>query len=119
MKLPLSSNAAVKGAIAGSLIAAFLFSYSGFGFAALPSITHTVIIEGMKFVPDTLTVARGDTVIWVNKDFFPHTVTATGGRFDSHEIQTAKSWKYVPKKIGQFDYLCTLHPTMKGMLVVK
>ena len=119
MKLPLSSNAAVKGAIAGSLIAAFLFSYSGFGFAALPSITHTVIIEGMKFVPDTLTVARGDTVVWVNKDFFPHTGTATGGRFDSHEIPAAKSWRYVPKKIGQFDYLCILHPTMKGMLVVK
>ena len=112
-------SAAVKGAIAGSLIAAFFFSYSGFGFTALPSITHTVIIEGMKFVPDTLTVARGDTVIWVNKDFFPHTVTATGGRFDSHEIQTAKSWKYVPKKIGQFGYLCTFHPTMKGILVVK
>ena len=80
---------------------------------------HTVAIEGMKFVPDTITVARGDTVVWINKDFFPHTVTATGGRFDSHEIQAAKSWKYLANKKGQFGYFCTLHPAMNGVLVVE
>ena len=30
--------------------------------------THTVTIEGMKFHPEALTVALGDTVVWINKD---------------------------------------------------
>jgi plastocyanin len=28
--------------------------------------THTVTIEGMRFQPDVLTVAPGDTLVWVN-----------------------------------------------------
>jgi plastocyanin len=114
------ANAAMKAAIAVVTIAAFCLLHSSVGLTARPQDTvHTVVIEGMKFVPDTITVARGDTVVWINKDFFPHTVTATGGRFDSHEIEAAKSWKFVSQKDGKFGYLCTLHPAMKGMLVVK
>ena len=33
--------------------------------------THTVTIEGMRFQPEALTVARGDTIVWVNKDIVP------------------------------------------------
>lgn len=110
----------MKAATSVAIVAAFFFLHSSVGLTARPQDTvHTVVIEGMKFMPDTITVARGDTVVWINKDFFPHTVTATGGRFDSHEIKAAKSWKFVPGKNGEFGYLCTLHPLMKGMLVVK
>jgi plastocyanin len=35
--------------------------------------THTVTIEEMRFQPERLTVARGDTIVWVNKDLVPHT----------------------------------------------
>ncbi len=110
----------MKGEVVAMAIAAFCFLASSAGLTALPQDTvHTVVIEGMKFVPDKITVARGDTVVWINKDFFPHTVTATGGRFDSHEIEAAKSWKYVPKKEGEFGYFCILHPAMNGVLVVR
>jgi plastocyanin len=94
------------------------------GGAAVPSAaaekaaTHTVVIEGVKFEPETLTVARGDTVVWVNKDPFPHTVTAKGA-FDSHDIAAGKSWKYVARKAGEYAYVCTLHPNMQAKLVVK
>jgi plastocyanin len=115
--LPLASNVAMKAAIAIVVIATFCSLHSGLGLTR--ETVHTVVIEGMNFVPDTITIARGDTVVWINKDFFPHTVTATGGRFDSHEIKAANTWKYVSRKDGEFDYRCTLHPTMKGTLVVK
>lgn len=88
------------------------------GAAADKAATHTVVIEGVKFEPETLTVARGDTVVWVNKDPFPHTVTAKGA-FDSHDIAAGKSWKYVARKPGEFAYVCTLHPNMQAKLVVK
>ena len=42
--------------------------------------THTVTIEEMRFQPERLTVARGDTIVWVNKDLVPHTATSEIGR---------------------------------------
>jgi plastocyanin len=81
--------------------------------------THTVVMEGVAVAPTTLTVAKGDTVVWVNKDPFPHTATAQDKSFDSKEIAPGKSWRFTAKKSGTFAYICTLHPTMKGTLVVK
>ena len=81
--------------------------------------THTVVIEGTSFRPASLTVAAGDTVEWVNKDFFPHTATSAQGKFDSKEIAAGMSWKYVIRTQGEFAYTCTFHTTMKGMLRVK
>lgn len=80
--------------------------------------THTVIIDGVKYEPEVVTVKRGETVVWLNKDPFPHTVTAKGG-FDSHDIAAGKSWKYTARKPGEYAYICTLHPNMKGMLRVE
>jgi plastocyanin len=81
--------------------------------------THTVTIEGMRFQPESLTVARGDTVVWVNKDVVPHTATSKAGRFDSKIIPAEKSWKFAAKKKGEFPYICAFHPAMKAMLRVE
>jgi plastocyanin len=81
--------------------------------------THTVTIESMRFQPETITVAPGDTIIWVNKDLVPHTATSEAGRFDSKDIQAERSWRYNTRKKGDFAYICTFHPTMTGMLRVK
>lgn len=75
---------------------------------------HIVTIEAMSFRPQTLVVHRGDRITWINKDPFPHTVTSTTGKFDSHEIAPNASWSYVARKAGDYDYVCTLHVTMKG-----
>jgi plastocyanin len=92
-----------------------LFSASA---AAAPT-THTVVIADMKFSPETLTVKPGDTIVWVNKDFFPHNARAADRTFQSPDLDTNKIWRYVAGKSGTYSYVCTLHPTMKGMLVVK
>jgi plastocyanin len=81
--------------------------------------THTVAIEGMRFQPDRLTVAHGDTVVWVNNDLVPHTATSKAGGFDSQIIQAGKTWKFTAGKKGEFPYVCLFHPTMKAMLEVK
>jgi plastocyanin len=80
--------------------------------------THTVVIEGLRFDPETLDVKAADTIVWVNKDPFPHTATSTAGGFDSHEIAAGKSWKFTPKETGVFAYVCALHPTMKATIRV-
>lgn len=81
--------------------------------------THTITIEGMRFLPEVLTVSSGDTIVWVNKDIVPHTATSKTGNFDSKLIQVDKSWKYTIRKKGDFAYICTFHPTMKAMLRVE
>ena len=82
--------------------------------------THTVSIEAMQFSPASLTVKRGDVVAWANKDLVPHTATsATGKAFDSKSIAPGASWRMTAKKPGRYEYVCTLHPTMKAVLVVE
>jgi plastocyanin len=80
---------------------------------------HTVVIENMQYNPAELRVHRGDRIVWVNKDLFPHTVTAASHAFDSQSIAANASWTYVANKAGQYAYGCTFHPTMKGLIEVQ
>jgi plastocyanin len=81
--------------------------------------THTVTIENMRFQPESLTVARGDTVVWVNRDLVPHTATSKDDVFDSKTILAEDSWRFTAREKGDFAYICTFHPTMTAMLQVR
>lgn len=85
---------------------------------AAPAV-HTVTIDGMRFVPEVLEVKAGDRVIWRNKDPFPHNARGASGAPASPDIASGASWTYTPARRGRFPYLCTLHSTMRGTLVVK
>jgi len=100
----------------GIPLAVLALAFAAGAFAA--PAKHTVTIEAVKYDPPTLTVRQGDTVTWINKDPYPHTVTAKGA-FDSKEIGADRKWTYVARKPGRYDYICTLHPNMKGTLVVE
>jgi plastocyanin len=102
----------VSVALLSVLATAFLASVCAF------AADHTIVIEGVVFAPETITVKTGDTVTWINKDPFPHTATAQDRSFDSRDIPANKRWKYTARKAGSFRYVCTLHPTMKGTLIV-
>jgi plastocyanin len=81
--------------------------------------SHAVVIEAMKFSPEIIEARAGDTIVWSNKDAFPHTVTAENHGFDSKAIAPDGSWKFKAAVKGVFPYICSFHPTMKGKLVVK
>ena len=81
--------------------------------------THTVTMENMRFQPESVTVARGDTVVWVNKDLVPHTATSKVGGFDSQVIPAEKSWRFTARRKGEFAYICAFHPTMTATLQVR
>jgi len=105
--------------LAGSVgMVLFMAAAVGFVTPAVAAKTYTVAMDGTRFVPETLTVKPGDRVVWVNKDPFPHTATAEG-TFDSKSIAAGDSWSYVARKSGEFAYVCTLHPGMKGTLLVE
>ncbi len=103
----------------GARAAAVVLSVIAGSSAIAAPTTHTILIEGMKFSPPTLEVKRGDSIVWVNKDMFPHDVTEQQGAFRSGAIPAQGSWKFVATKRGQYSYECSLHPVMKATLVVK
>jgi len=81
--------------------------------------------NGKNFVPDTLNVKAGTTVTWTNGDTTLHTVTSgspeggeSGKVFDSSYLAAGKTFQHMFDKAGSFDYYCTLHPFMKGKIVV-
>ena len=87
--------------------------------AAAPARAHTVTIEALRYVPSPLEVRKGDTIVWRNKDPFPHTVTTDDHMIDSGEIGAGKSWTYKANRVGEFSYVCAFHSTMKGTLIVR
>lgn len=78
---------------------------------------HIVEIKGMRLIPEALTVKKGDTVIWINKDMVTHNVTEKTGAWASPPILRNKQWKR--KILSDIDYFCSLHPVMKGRIEVK
>lgn len=96
---------------------AICIAFPAAGYAA--GKTHAVRIEGMKFTPERVELAAGDTVVWTNKDFLPHSVTASGARVESGDLAPNQIFRFVAKKKGEMPYICRLHPVMKGLLVVK
>jgi plastocyanin len=80
---------------------------------------HIVLIEAVGYSPMTLEVKAGDTVVWKNRDPFPHNVTADNAQFQSGDIAPEKTWEVTLDKRGRFPYVCTLHPGMKGVVTVK
>ena len=99
--------------VAGAL--AFVVASSG----AAAVTVHTVTIDGFAFKPASIVVKEGDSVEWRNTDPVPHTVTAKDAGLDSGEIAANGHYRFTAKKKGRFAYICTLHPIMKGELVVE
>lgn len=95
--------------------------------AAAPTATKppaeggaSVSIQGFAFSPATLTVSKGTTVTWTNKDSVAHTVTTTepGEGFDSRNMGNGATFSYTFNNPGTFKYRCSIHPSMTGTVVV-
>jgi plastocyanin len=104
--------------VAAAALTLLVWSVQGAAAAPKP-VTHRLPIEGTTFTPELLTVKVGDTIVWTNKDLFPHTVTSTEGGFDSQAIAPGESFTFKAAKKGEFSYTCTFHPTMKARLRVE
>lgn len=71
------------------------------------------------YSPLSYTVKVGSTVTWVNKDTSTHTVTSMGSNlFDSGNILPGGTYSFTFAQAGTYQYYCTIHPWMKGTIVV-
>ncbi len=79
----------------------------------------TVSMDHNTFTPGEITVVPGTTVTWVNKENMPHTVVDTNKGFRSKTLAKDASFSFTFATAGEYDYLCSIHPNMKGKVIVK
>ena len=71
------------------------------------------------YVPPKINVPERTIVTWLNDDFIDHTVTANDYRlFDSGPISPGNTFENEFISSGEFGYHCTIHPFMRGMVIV-
>ena len=76
-------------------------------------------VPAYSFSPARIEVKRGTTVNWINGDAITaHTVSGSNGLFASQLIQPTGKFSFTFDKIGTYSYQCSIHPWMKGEVVV-
>ena len=87
--------------------------------ATIPTpTTHNVSIQNFAFNQKSITIKKGDTVIWTNKDSVSHTVTGDTGGPASGSLNNNGTYSFTFNNTGIFNYHCTPHPSMTGIVVV-
>ena len=80
----------------------------------------SITISNFMFQPMSLTVAPGATVSVTNKDSATHTLTATGGQFNTGDVDQNQTKTFTaPMKPGTYHYICNIHQYMMGSIIVK
>ena len=87
------------------------------GSAANGSSAQVNIID-LDFDPREVTVVKGATVTWTNTGQAPHTVTDQAKGWSSDLLKNSDTFSHTFASVGRFTYICTLHPTMVGTVIV-
>jgi len=87
---------------------------------ATPSAQRVeVMILNLSFQPASITVGRGSTIVWRNQDTVAHTVIAEDGSFGSDAIVAGDTFVQRFDKVKTYTYSCSIHPEMKGTIIVE
>lgn len=78
-----------------------------------------VTISGFAFGPSKTTVDAGKSVTWTNGDDSPHQITVVSTKERSPVLTKGQSATIKFTSAGTFEYMCGLHPAMKGTVEVK
>ncbi|MFB7724667.1 cupredoxin domain-containing protein [Nocardia sp. NPDC056100] len=117
MSTPTPARRRIIGAVCAA--AATVLIASGCSSSSTPSdtVADQVTISAHMFMPPA-SVKAGATITVRNDDTDEHTVTATGGAFDT-EVQGKQTVTFTaPTAPGTYDFYCKYHPGMKATLVV-
>ena len=91
---------------------------SGCGGDSAPAARHGVVeVRDFEFAPLEARVKAGETVRWENSGEQIHNVKGKG--FFSRALEPGKTYSFAFRKKGSYEYVCTLHPQMKGTVVVQ
>lgn len=93
------------------------------GLALIPHVLaqagSAVTVSGYKFVPDTVDAAPNAPIKWTNNDGAPHRVVIASKNLMTPVLTKNHSAELKIDVAGSYDYICGIHPSMKGRIVVK
>jgi plastocyanin len=78
-----------------------------------------ILLRLAEVSPARMVVLTGEKVTWRNVSIRQHTVTSAAGGFDSGVIPTDDTYSHEFPAPGDFSYFCKLHPSVKGVIVVR
>ena len=79
---------------------------------------YAIEMSQMKFNPAELKVKKGDKIVFVNHDIVAHDVTEESKKaWNSSPMADGQTWVLVATET--VNYYCSLHPVMKGKIVVE
>ena len=116
-RLAIAFVAAVAVASLAGLRAAASQSATDHGATASRATTEQ--IANFSFRPTPLSVSAGTRVVFSNQDSTTHTATQNGGGFATGRIKPGNSAAVTFKRPGTYLFHCSIHPFMKGKIVVK
>ena len=108
---------ATAAALVALMLAGLMGGSAAAGETASASKTKTVKIVSFAFKPPTLTVGRGSKVAFSNTSSVTHTATRKGD-FNTGPIKPGRSATVRFGQKGTFAYHCSIHPSMRGKIVV-
>lgn len=77
-----------------------------------------VIIDNFAFTPTPQIISIGSTVNWLNEDDVPHSIVCPELKMKSNALDTDDSFAFRFDRAGTFDYMCGIHPHMRGQVIV-
>lgn len=77
-----------------------------------------VRIVDFAFRPRRIEVTRGTRVTWKNRGAVGHTTTSRTGLWDSGSLARGDTFSRVFRRRGTFRYACSIHPDMRGKVIV-
>jgi len=83
---------------------------------------NTIAIKNFAFDPASLAVKTGTTVTWTKQDSVPHIIASDTGSpaaFSSDSLPAGASYSFTFTQAGTYPYHCTIHPSMKGTIIVQ
>ena len=88
--------------------------------AGTPEKVSTVLLQNYSFVPNNLTVQKGQKITFTNKDSAQHHLAVTG-ILNSISLNSGESYLLdtTSMKAGTYNFYCDIHPGMTGQLTVK
>ena len=78
-----------------------------------------VSIAGFKFAPETVTAAPNAAITWTNNDGAPHQVVVGAKNLKTPVLNKGQSAELKIAEAGSYDYVCGIHPSMKGKIAIK
>ena len=84
----------------------------------MAAASASVTIQNFAFSPATVTIRKGGSVTWTQKDSVKHNAVSDDGKFEGPLLNLGDTWTFKFDEAGNYKYHCGPHPRMTGTVVV-